>query len=66
MIRDCIEKIVKYINVIGIEILRLDVRADTKIERFWKMMGFEPFGKMKDFMHKLMDIVIQEHLCGNM
>ena len=45
----CIKEIVKYSNIIEIEILRLDVRADTKIERLWKMMGFEPFGKMKDY-----------------
>ena len=50
LIRSCIREIVKYSNTIGIETLRLDVRADTKIERLWKMMGFEPFGKMKDYV----------------
>lgn len=49
MVRGCIKSIIKYSKAIGIEILRLDVRADTQVERLWKMMGFEPFGAMKDY-----------------
>lgn len=49
MVRGCIKSIVKRSKAIGVEILRLDVRADTQVERLWKMMGFEPFGAMKDY-----------------
>ncbi len=49
MLHGCMKSIIKYSKAIGVEVLRLDVRADTRVERLWKMMGFEPFGVMKDY-----------------
>ena len=41
--------IVEKCQALGVEILTLDVRADTRIHKLWTAMGFETIGTMQDY-----------------
>ncbi len=41
--------IVAHCRTLGVELLTIDVRADTRSERLWRKVGFEEYGRLEDY-----------------
>ncbi len=49
IVRDAFAGIVRRCEAVGIELLRLDVRADIPAEKVWRQMGFAEYGRLADY-----------------